>query len=132
MQGWARSILMIGILAAGGCRDDSSSTAAPVEAVELAASFDAESAGIIQGRVTWRGDLPDIPPFRVRPYLDYSNAARLHGEYPNPHAPEIDPASRGVAGVAVMLRTVEPAESKRWSHAPVRVETDAKGLTVFQ
>src|SRR5688572_4595152 len=132
MQGRVRSMLAIGLLAAFGCQDEAGPVVTPAAAVQLAGSFDAADTGTIQGRVSWQGDLPAIPHFRVHPYLDYANAARLRGEYPNPHQPEIDAETGGVGEVVIFLREVQPSQSKPWSHGSAQVEADAQRLTVVQ
>jgi hypothetical protein len=132
MQGCARSIMMMGLLAAAGCQENMTSVETPAPVIDLGATFAPESTGTIQGRVTWQGELPMVPPFHVRSYLDYVNASRLRGEYPNPHAPAIDPEMRGVRDVVVILRDVKHSPSKPWSHATVEVVTDAERLTVSQ
>ena len=132
MQGCIRPILAMSILAAAGCQESAAPVETPTAVVDLGASFDPDSTGTIRGRVTWQGERPVVPPFRVHSYLDYVNAARLRGEHPNPHTPQIDPETRGIGEVVVLLREVKHAQSKRWSHAPVEVETDSQCLTIFQ
>lgn len=132
MQGCLRSIMALALAAAAGCRERTESEPAPPARVELGASFDVKTTGTIQGCVTWQGELPAIPRIRVHSYLDYANAGRLRGEYPNPHHPQIDAETRGVGGVVLYLRKVNASQSKPWSHEPVHVETDSENLIIVQ
>lgn len=132
MQGCIRSIVAIGLLAAVGCQEDAGSVAPPAAVVDLGELFDANTTGTIQGQVTWRGDLPAIAPFRVHSYLDYANAGRIRGEYAHPHQPDIDPETRGIGEVVIIIRNVKSPQSKSWAHAPVQVETDSQRLTIHQ
>lgn len=134
MQG-CRQLLLLGmLLSAAGCHDDAG-TVPPVETPVADAapnSFDPATAGSIQGRVTWQGDPPQVPPFQVHAYLDSVNASRLCGAHPNPNAPRIDPPSRGVGEAALLLRHVKPAPAKPWPHPPVQVEMRSERLTILQ
>ncbi len=131
MQGRIRFGLALALLLAGGCHEAALPDApAPVEA--LGHAFAADKTGTIQGRVTWQGDLPQAPPFQVHAFHDYANTHRLCGEHPNPHAPNIDPETRGVGQVVLVLRHVKPELSKPWRHPPVQVHIDPHGLTIVQ
>ncbi|MCI0683518.1 MAG: carboxypeptidase-like regulatory domain-containing protein [Gemmataceae bacterium] len=131
MQGCVRLILGLTAAFAAGC-ERAAAPDTPAAMVELGTSFDARATGSIHGQATWEGAVPSVPAFRVHAYLAYASAARLRGEHPNPHEPRIDAASRGVENVVVTLREVQAADSKPWSHPPVRVETDSQRLTIFQ
>src|SRR5207248_1964383 len=50
----------------------------------------------------------------------------------NPHAPNIDSATSGVAGAVVFLRGVDPARARPWDHPPVVVEHQDRQLWVVQ
>jgi hypothetical protein len=122
----------LGLLAAIGCQEDPGSIAVPAAPVAHHEPFDAASAGTIRGQVVWKDELPRVPAFRVRTYLDYANAVRLRGEYPNPHRPAIDPKTGGIADAVIFLRDVKGAPCKPWTHGPIQVETDSERLTIFQ
>jgi len=90
-------------------------------AVSTPSRFDPSTAGTVRGRVTWAGDLPQVPPVRVNPLpTESAQAAGLTRRHPN--APAIDPSTRAVAGAVVFLRGIEPERSRPWDLGPVRVE----------
>ncbi len=97
-----------------------------------AAHFDPATAATIHGRVTWSGELPTVPPFEVWPIPLEENGPRSKRLEPNPNAPAIDPATRGVADAVIFLRGVEAARSRPWDHAPVRVEQRDQQFHVLQ
>jgi hypothetical protein len=45
----------------------------------------------------------------------------LRKAFPNPNAPTVDPAGRGVANAVVYVKGVNPEESRPWQHEPVTV-----------
>jgi hypothetical protein len=94
---------------------------APPPPAPLAADFDPSTAGTIAGRVIWEGAAPRVPPLEspVSPLSEQPTGQRLF--WPNPLAPAVDPASRGVAGAVVFLRGVDPRRARPWDHPPVRV-----------
>lgn len=133
MQGRKWLALSTLLLLVAGCRDEPIAIAALPEPIEdSGASFDSNATGVIQGVVIWKGPAPNVPPFEVHAYLDYLNAKRLRGEKPNPHAPEIDKKSHGIAEVLIRLDHINPARSKLWSHEPVSVEIQAEDLIIRQ
>jgi len=114
---------LFGVAVASGCDD----SAAPPEtlaqaAVEIGRDFNPATAGTIQGWVTWRGAIPEVPSYRapVSPGNEYTGQPRRL--WPNPNAPRIDAATKGVAGAVVFLRGIDPQRSRPWDHPPVRVE----------
>jgi hypothetical protein len=114
-----------------GCSD-----APPLPRVEPADSaatdFNSSVAGVIQGRVRWKGDLPSVPPFDYRRNLPSGNPSEPRLVRENPNAPIIDPQSRGIAGAVLFLRGVEARHARPWDHASVRVEHRDRRLHVLQ
>jgi hypothetical protein len=104
-----------------GCRDNSAP--APRLLPNAAGThFDETSAGTVRGRVVWDGPLPVVEPFRAVASPSGINAFGPRRSWPNPNAPSIDPATRGVGDVVVFLRGVDPARARPWDHPPVAVE----------
>jgi len=133
MQGCKWLLWSVLFLVVAGCREETAVAPPPPVAVEnRAGSFDAAATGAIEGRVVWKGPLPEVPSFEVHAYLDYLNAKRLRGEKPNPHTPRIDEKDRGVGEVLIRLDRVDPAHATPWPHEPVSVEMLADGLFVRQ
>jgi Polysaccharide lyase family 4, domain II len=133
MQGRKWLVWSVLVLAVAGCREETDVAPTPPVAVEnRASSFDAAATGAIEGRVVWKGPLPEVPSFEVHAYLDYLNAKRLRGEKPNPHTPRIDENDRGIGEVLIRLDRIDPAHSKPWPHAPASVEMLADGLFIRQ
>jgi hypothetical protein len=104
----------------------------PVHPTRLAAQFDPSATGSIQGRVTWEGAIRDVPPFRSRPHPLAGLGLRERVVRENPNAPQIDPASQGVANAVVYLRGVDPQRSRPWDLPPVRVEMRDRRLVIVQ
>lgn len=128
--------LAILLAACAGCGLDSGGEPHPRAEPEQqgaacpASQFDPGSTGVIEGRVTWPGPIPEVESFVFGvPKEGGSFATEL---VPNPHQPGIDPESRGIAGAVVYLRGVEPARAKPWDHAPVTVEVRTKRIGVRQ
>jgi hypothetical protein len=53
-------------------------------------------------------------------------------DWPNPNAPVVDPATRGMRGAVVFLRGVDPDRARPWDLAPVQVEFRDRQLHVHQ
>lgn len=132
MQGCVRLGLALILLLPMGCGDPGAPAGPSTPITALGQAFVAEHVGTIQGQVKWQGDLPVVPPFQVHAFHDYSNTKRLHGNYPNPHAPPIDAETRGVGQVVLMLRQVESKVSKPWHHPPVKVQIEPERLRIVQ
>lgn len=94
--------------------------------------FDPQSAGAISGRVTWQGDIPTVPPYRVAPILSRSVELQKLALRANPNVPVIDPSSRGVGSAVVFLRGIEPAQSRPWDLPPVEVQLKDLRIEVLQ
>lgn len=99
---------------------------------ETVAAFDARTAGTISGRVTWEGDIPNVPPFEVWSHAWAGDTVRTPLTPKNPNAPAIDARSRGVAGAVVFLRGVEPRKARPWDHAAVHIVQQDLWLHVRQ
>jgi hypothetical protein len=127
-----RLVLGLMILAAAGCGDAPPPPAPAGPLADAAVQFDPATAGTVSGRVTWDGDLPDVAPFRA-PAKPLSEAPPGKSQlWPNPHAPVIDPSTRGVAGTIVFLRGVDARRSCPWPHSPVTVEQRDYQIHVLQ
>jgi hypothetical protein len=100
--------------------------------VASATHFDPTAAGVLRGRVTWSGDVPEIPSLKVWSLLMREDGSRDKWQEPNPNAPVIDRSNRGVGNAVVFLRGVDPARSRPWDHAAVRVELRDRRFHVFQ
>ena len=74
----------------------------------------------ISGRIAWEGELPKVPAFRAGVSPLAESRDRALREWPNPMAPKIDPATRGMAGVLVYLKGVSSG-GKLPAPDPVRV-----------
>jgi hypothetical protein len=104
----------------------------PSEPTELAAQFDPATTGTLQGRVTWGGDAPQVPPFSTRPHPLAGLGLRERQVRENPNAPQIEAVGRGIAQAVVYLRGIDPARSRPWDLPPVRVEMRDRRLFVVQ
>jgi hypothetical protein len=83
--------------------------------------------GRITGRVTWTGDVPAVLPFQA---VKGMGGTRETHFVPNPFTPVVDPQTRGLAGVVVFLRGVDPARVKPWDRPVVTVEVTEDELKV--
>jgi hypothetical protein len=124
MQGRSRRPWWGLILAAAiGCGDEAPPPPPePAQVPAPATAFDPATAGSVTGRVTWDGELPSVPPFQVYPNAPAGDVFRERHTRPNPNAPSIDAATRGIADLVVYLRGVEVARARPWDHPPLVVE----------
>jgi hypothetical protein len=83
--------------------------------------------GRIAGRMTWSGDVPAVVPFLAMRGMGGPASSHL---VPNPFAPRVDPATRGLAGAVVYLRGVRPDRAKPWCLPPVTVDVAGDRLAV--
>jgi hypothetical protein len=122
------------LVLAAGCGNAPPPPAGAAEPPPPAAAgrFDPATAGTIEGRVTWAGELPDVPPFTVWGEPTPGGIRGPRRAQPNPNAPAIDPHTRGVGNAVVFLRGVDPARARPWDHPPVRVEQRDYRLHVLQ
>lgn len=120
--------LAIAVLA--GC-DDLRYTPLPQSppATDIGSRFDPARCGSIAGTVTWDGPVPTVPPFPV-PGFTLTNVPPA--DVPNPNAPDVDPATRGVRSAVVFLRGVDPAAARPWDHPSAAVELDDHAIRVVQ
>jgi hypothetical protein len=107
-----------------GCGDAPPPDRPPLPDAGTGSAFDPTTAGTIRGQVTWTGDLPTLPPLVARlPVPGATGFGPLERHtFDNPHAPRIDPQTRGVAGAVVFLRGLDPRRGRPWDQPPVRVE----------
>lgn len=115
-----------------GCDDPAAPREPPPGRPTPAAACDPRDTGTVRGCVTWPGDLPAVPPFKVRgnPLAPPTLARRR--QVPNPNAPRIDPATRGVAGAFVFLKGKGAGPARPWDHPPVHVELRDGQITLCQ
>jgi hypothetical protein len=133
-----RGPLLLGtlmLLGVGGCSEDAhpdvQSTPTPPAAHDT--SFDAATAGAIEGCVVWDGPPPTVPRFVVFSSPDNLPAdGKLLSHVENPFAPVIDPKNKGVKDVVIFLRGVDPRRAGPWPHAPVQIEQRDRKLFVVQ
>jgi hypothetical protein len=105
-----------------GCSQAQSSNPPAQPAIIAGTAFDPATAGTIEGQVTWTGDLPTVPPLVTWAPLKLLDPLGGRHTFDNPHAPRIDPQTRGVAGAVVFLRGLDPRRGRPWDQPPVRVE----------
>jgi hypothetical protein len=114
---------VLGVLAVGCDPSPAGPDAKPAEEPSLIGSlFDPQTAGTITGRVTWAGEIPEVPAYRVLPVMSFSPDLNQLAYRVHPNAPLIDRVSRGVASVVVFLRGVDRQRSRPWDLPPVEVE----------
>jgi hypothetical protein len=97
-----------------------------------ATQFDAATASTIRGQVSWNGPLPAVPPFEIRSLVTEWNPPQPRLVRDNPHAPLVDPSTKGVAGAIVFLRGIDPRKARPWDHAKVLVEHRDRQLHIMQ
>jgi len=123
---------LLGLIVFAGCQAQPALRDEPPPAAPLAAAFKAKTTGTIAGRVTWQGELPTVTPFKAYANRAFPTANQFTGDKPNPRAPHIDRATRGLRGAVVYLRHVEPERARPWDHPPVRVAMRDREFNVEQ
>lgn len=108
------------LLLAVGCADPvpeplSSPVSETGTAPAPASRFDPLVCADVQGRITWRGPVPAVPP------LEHPRATPkglVWCSFPNPHAPRVAASDlgSGLAGAVVTLRGVDPTTARPWDH----------------
>lgn len=129
---WLGLLVVVAAALAGCDPDVVPADPGPEDHAEVGARFDPAAAGTVSGRVTWAGAVPRVPPFvaPVSPLAEQAGGPRR--EWPHPHAPVVDPDTRGVSGAVVFLRGVDPERSRPWDLPPVRVELRDYQIHVMQ
>src|SRR5262249_47053416 len=74
----------------------------------------------VSGRVVWDGPSPSVPA--VNALRAKSGGGIVALTRPHPNLPRIDAETRGLAGVVVTLRGIDPSNAKPWDHPPVTIE----------
>lgn len=117
-----------------GCREAAAVLPEPkAEPSLLASRFDPANTGRIEGHVVWDGAIPTVESLVQQPFrVGLPPAIPEKRRFPNPHAPAIDPRSRGVGQAVVFLRGVDPARSRPWYHDPVTVAMRDDQLLIQQ
>lgn len=92
--------------------------------------FDPARCGIITGRVTWAGELPEAPTFLYG--VPNGDGNFVTKTVIGPNQPRIDATTRAVTGVVVTLRGIDPVAARPWDHPPVRVELCDGAIRVRQ
>jgi hypothetical protein len=95
-------------------------------------AFDPAATGTIVGRVGWAGPEPTVPAILAPLSTGSEGQDHLVRSWANPHAPEIDRASRGVGGTVLFLRKIEPGCGRPWDLPPVEVEIEGGQFHVRQ
>jgi hypothetical protein len=119
---WTLKLAGLPVILLAGCQEAPPTPLAPRSGRDLGSQFDFAATGRIEGSVRWQGPKPTVPDFRSVPTPAMPAPYSEEGHFPNPNAPEIDPATNGVGDVVVYLRAVDPVRSKPWSHGTARVE----------
>ena len=97
----------------------------------IGTAFDSSKAGVVSGRVTWAGPIPNTPPFLYgAPRGDGAGFEFRTAE--NPNRPLIDTKTRAVRDAVVFLRKIDLATSRAWDLSPVRVEIGNGQIGVVQ
>ncbi len=126
-MGWAGlrpTRLWIAVVLAGGALGCDSGGTAPAVASpppRRASCFAAETAAVVEGRVVWRGEVPDVAKIEGWTNPVTENGPRQRIAQPNPNAPRIARATRGVGNAVVFLRGIDPQRARPWDRSPVRV-----------
>jgi len=126
---WITYLCLLAVLGCGSARPELPANSGPAAA---ACEFDPATAVTLRGRVTWEGDIPSVPPFKVGSYSVPGDIVRQSLTRENPNTPAIDRRTRAVANAVVFLRGVDPRKAKPWKHPPVRVEQAGLRLRVRQ
>jgi hypothetical protein len=116
-------LALLGAVLAFGCDETAPPPEAPIDPpVEMGRDFDPATAGTIQGRVLWDGEIPEVPSYHAPVSPGVEHAGDVRRDWPNPNAPHIDPHTKAVVDAIIFLRGVDPRCARPWDHPPVRVE----------
>jgi hypothetical protein len=125
-----RLLFLLALLSATGCGTEPPAAANTQEPTPRPALFDPARCGRVEGRVSWDGQIFELPQFLFGvPKRDGGFDMRM---MPNPNRMVIDPESRGVANAVVFLRKVDLAAAKPWDLPAVRVEMTDCNIVVKQ
>jgi hypothetical protein len=116
----------------GGCTQGQPAPAPAAPLADAGTGFCPEEAGAIRGRVLWEGEVPTVSAFQAPNSPLSEHPGGWPHTWPNPHAPAIDPTTRGVGSAVVFLRGVDAVHGRPWDHPSVRVEQRDLQLRVFQ
>jgi hypothetical protein len=133
-KNYARPLLLLLVCLLAGCDPapvvpEPDPPAPPDETGTL---FEPATTGSIFGQVIWDGEVPDVPPYRVAPFMSTNPALNKPLVKPNPNAPAIDPDSHGIGSALVFLRGIDPRRGRPWDLPPVEVELKDLHLQVVQ
>jgi hypothetical protein len=120
---------IIALMLVSGCNELPEPTAES-PAAPWASKFDLASTGTIEGRVTWDGDLPSLPPVLMTANAYHNCLHKTPVRCVPPHQPQVQ--KRGVGDVVVFLCGVDPRRARPWDHHPVRVEFRARQMIIKQ
>jgi hypothetical protein len=107
-------------LGCGGAEPQAAAESSPL--AKAPTEFDAATAGTVQGRLLWEGDVPHVTPMDIYANPLAGEVLRKRQTRPNPNAPRIDGRTRGVGDAVVFLRGVDSRRAKPWPASPVVVE----------
>ncbi len=128
-----RCVLVLVLIAYAGCENAAVPPAAdPPARVAAPGAFSPAATGTITGRVVWTGPTPAVPPFTIPGNPLAAPILRKAQVRPNPNAPVIDDATRGLANGVVFLRGVDSRRARAWDLPPVRVDQREGRLHVLQ
>jgi hypothetical protein len=124
--------LVIALLTATlGCDDSPRRPPAALPSLDGPHHFEAATAGTVTGRVVWIGGLPEVPPLIERP-APTPPFTHENVRWPNPNAPAIDPATRGVKGAVVFLRGIDASRGRPWDQPPAQVVQQGQQFHIRQ
>ncbi len=130
---WCGWLIAVSFLGSLGCGDGSLPAAdEPAEPSPNAASrFDPTTTATVCGQVSWQGKVPVVEPYHATIFAgDGSLRAKLVED--NPHAPQVDPRSKGVGNAVVFLRGIDCQRARPWDLPSVEVEQRDYHLQVRQ
>lgn len=115
------------VMALAGCGERSLESSESCESAQTpgpapSSQFDPNVCGSIEGRVTWDGPIPEVPPFHIHSSGVPHKSHMIGLIRANPNALEVQSESRGVHQAIVMLRGVNPAMARPWDYQPASIE----------
>jgi hypothetical protein len=131
MHGCNRLAFTFLLLLAGCTESPDSSTPNPSGTPVLGEAFAETDTGTLEGSVTWQGDLPDIPRFKVFG-LPGNYAVDVRKDQPNPNRPRIETDTGAIQDAVVFLRHVDLRKSKPWDQPAVHVDQRDRRIVIRQ